>query len=190
MKTALCIGHSRKIRGRLDGGAVSYGGVSEHDFNSELAGLVQNHLKKSGIASAIFDEYSGSGYTAAMKDVSEKIRKFGADLALEFHFNSADSAQANGYEYICWHASPNGTRMATILLSEHGRYFPKAKARGVVLSRSEAERGGGFLRHTPCPAVILEPFFGNNSAEWALYSGNMDRLAEMYASAITKYFGK
>lgn len=190
MKVALCIGHSRKIRGRLDGGAVSVGGVSEHEFNSELAGLVQDRLTSFGVESAIFDVYRGSGYTAAATDVAAQVRKFNADISVELHFNSSDDQKSNGYEYLHWHSSKAAQRLATIFLSEHGRFFPKAKARGLVSIDSEQDRGGGFLKRTHCPAAILEPFFGNNPKEWESYSTNMNRLADMYSSAITKYFGK
>lgn len=190
MKVALCIGHSRKIRGRLDGGAVSVDGTSEHEFNSELLGRVQEKLGAVGVESEIFDMYGGSGYTAAMTDVAGKLRKYGADIAVEAHFNSSDSATSNGYEFLYWHTSGKGARLATIFLSEHGRYFPKARARGLVPIDSEKKRGGGFLKRTHCPAVILEPFFGSNPNEWESYSADMNRLAESYASAITKYFGK
>lgn len=188
MKVAICVGHSRQIRGRVDGGAVSVGGVSEHEFNSELAGLVQEKLLKAGVESAIFDVYRGSGYTAAMTDLAAQVKKYGADIAIELHFNSSDSVQSNGYEYLHWHNSKNGTRLATLFLSEHGRYFPKFRARGLVKIDSEKKRGGGFLKRTHCPAVILEPFFGSNPKEWEHYSGNMNRVADMYVSAITKYF--
>lgn len=188
MKVALCVGHSRKIRGRVDGGAVSVDGVSEFDFNSELAGLIQEKLMRAGINSAIFDAYHGSGYTAAMTDLAAQVKKYGADIVVELHFNSSDDPKSNGYEYLHWHNSKNGTRLATIFLSEHGRYFPKSRARGLVNISSEKQRGGGFLKRTHCPAVVLEPFFGSNRKEWDHYSENMDRLADMYVSAITKYF--
>lgn len=186
MKVAICVGHSRRILGKLDGGAVSAGGVNEHTFNSEVAGLLAEKLKRFGIVATIFDSYSGNGYGAAMRDVAEKVRKFGADIALELHFNAADGS-AKGYEYLCYNSSPNGKRLATILLSEHGRAFPVAKARGVK-PLSSGDRGCEFVRLTHCPAVICEPFFGDNQNEWGLYSRSIDRLAEVYASAVYKYF--
>lgn len=186
MKVAICVGHSRRILGKLDGGAVSAGGVNEHTFNGEVAGRFAEKLKAFGITPAIFDSYVGNGYTAAMRDVTYKVRKFGADLALELHFNAADGV-AKGYEYLCHNGSANGKRLATILLSEHGREYPVAKARGVKPLTS-GDRGYEFVNLTHCPAVICEPFFGDNEAEWNLYSGTIDRLAEVYANAVYKYF--
>lgn len=188
MKVAICVGHSRRKRGRIEGGAVSLGGISEHEFNSDIAVRLRAKLSSYGIQSEVFDDYPGSGYTAAMQHLASDIRKYGADIAIELHFNDADSNDANGYEYLCWHTSTKGRRLATIFLSEHGRKFPSRKARGVVRIDSEKKKGGGFLRHTHCPAVICEPFFGRNPAEWLAYNKNRDALADVYADAIRKYF--
>jgi len=186
MKVAICVGHSRRILGKLDGGAVSTGGVSEHEYNSEVAGRLREKLKAFGIESVIFDSYAGSGYTAAMRDVAAKVKAAKSDVALELHFNS-DTPSARGFEYLCHPNSPKGKRLATIALSEHARAFPTAKARGVK-PLSRGDRGYEFVNLTHCPAIICEPFFGSNVAEWKLYSESGDRLAESYASTIYKYF--
>jgi N-acetylmuramoyl-L-alanine amidase len=189
MKVAICVGHSRRILGRYDGGAVSVGKVSERSFNSELAGRLQDKLKAYGISSNVFDDYVGSGYSSAMDDVARKVKAYGSDLALELHFNSSDSAQSNGYEYLFHHLSDKGRRLATLLLSEHNRKFPAFKARGVIPIDSNG-RGFAFLQKTSCPAVICEPFFGSNQKEWDFYSKALDALAEVYADAIYKYFAQ
>lgn len=186
MKVAICVGHSRRILGRLDGGAVSVGKVSEHAFNSEVAGHLRDKLKAYGIESTIFDRYDSNGYTSAMRDVAERARKYGADIALELHFNSA-SESANGYEYLCHNKSIKGKRLATIALSEHGRANPAMKARGVKLLTAN-DRGYEFVNLTHCPAVICEPFFGSNAKEWAAYSADVPKLAGVYADTCYKYF--
>ena len=189
MKVAICIGHSRHVLGRFDGGAISVGDVPERTFNSELAGRFQDKLKAYGISSVVFDDYAGNGYSSAMQDVANKVKSYGADLAFELHFNSSDSPQSNGYEYLCHYKSDGGRRLATLLLSEHGRKFPAFKARGVVPIDSNG-RGFAFLQKTLCPAVICEPFFGSNQKEWDTYSKSLDTLAEVYADAVYKYFAK
>lgn len=186
MKVAICVGHSRRILGKLDGGAVSTGKISEHEYNSEIAGRLREKLKAFGIDSVIFDSYAGNGYTAAMRDVAAKVKAAKADVALELHFNSADPS-AHGFEYLCHANSPNGKRLATIALSEHAREFPASKARGVKPLTS-GDRGYEFVNLTHCPAIICEPFFGSNADEWKLYSGSRDRLAESYANTLYKYF--
>lgn len=188
MKVALCIGHSRRVLGKPEGGAVSVGDVTEYEYNSEVAGYLEEELNKVGIKTAIFDVYGGSSYGAAMDDVARKVRSFGADIAIELHFNASSSPHSKGYEFLCWHKSNGGKRLATILLSEFGREFPAMSARGVKECNDDS-RGASFLKKTHCVAVITEPFFGSNPVEWGHFAGAHERVAEAYANAIVKYFG-
>ena len=43
---AICVGHSRHINGKRDGGAVSVGGVSEWTFNLDLAQEIDRILRE------------------------------------------------------------------------------------------------------------------------------------------------
>jgi N-acetylmuramoyl-L-alanine amidase len=188
MKVAICIGHSRKVLGKTEGGAVSVDGTTEHEWNSEVAGYLEEELNKVGIKTAIFDVYAGSSYSAAMDDVARKVRSFGADVAIELHFNASSSPHSKGYEFLAWHKSNGGKRLATIMLSEFGREFPAMSARGVKECNDDS-RGASFLKKTHCVAVLTEPFFGTNPNEWKVFSQTHERVAKAYAAAITKYFG-
>jgi N-acetylmuramoyl-L-alanine amidase len=46
-----------------------------------------------------------------------------------------------------------------------------------------------FLRKTPCPACIAEPFFGSNKNDVALIHADISKLAGVYAEGINNYFG-
>lgn len=188
MKVAICVGHSRRILGRLDGGAVSVDGTSEHEFNSEIAGLLADKLRAYGIKSNIFDSYGGSGYTTAMRDAAEQVRRYNADLAVELHFNAADG-RASGFEYLCHHKSAKGHKLADLCLAEHKQAYPLLKSRGVKTLAPD-DRGYLFVNYTHCPAVLCEPFFGDNIREWRVYKSDMKKLADTYAAAIYKYFAQ
>lgn len=181
MKVAICVGHSRDG----DDGAESVSGITEWSYNHTLAGFLKEALRLRGIQSEIFDHYKGSGYTAAMRDVAAQVAQYDADIALELHFNSAD-ASANGFEYLFWHSSNKGARLAASLISTHSKGLPGFKNRGPKPIDAN-DRGGSFLRLTDCPAVICEPFFGSNDKEWDFYSVNYSKLAEVYADAIVTY---
>jgi N-acetylmuramoyl-L-alanine amidase len=187
MKIAICVGHSRRVRGNPEGGAVSASGISEHELNSELAGIVQEKLKALGIESVIFDKYVGATYSAAMTDIARQVKKYGADIAMELHANSSDSESANGYEFLCYETSTKARRLAILFLSEFGRAFPASRARGVKLC-NRSSRGSLFLRLTHCPAIITEPFFLSNKGEYAKYLQELPRIAEAYTNAIQNYF--
>jgi len=181
MKVAICVGHSRDG----DDGAESVSGITEWAYNDTLAGFLKEALRLRGIESEIIDHYKGKGYSAAMRDAAAQVANYGADIALELHFNSADSS-ANGFEYLFWHSSNKGARLAASLISTHAKNFSGFKNRGPKPIDAN-DRGGSFLRLTPCPAVICEPFFGSNDREWNFYSINYSKLAEAYADAIVLY---
>jgi N-acetylmuramoyl-L-alanine amidase len=47
-----------------------------------------------------------------------------------------------------------------------------------------------FLRKTPCPAVIAEPFFGSNPSDVALMQSDLSKLAAVIAEGINQYYGR
>ena len=185
MKTvALCIGHSRFINGKRDGGAVSVGNVNEWTYNSELADMIQGRLENMGIASKVYDEYVGVGYTAAMKWVATQLDKDNVDAAVELHFNSA-GADATGHEWLYWHSSQKGFALASKADHEMRRLIPGFKARGCK-PLSSGSRGAEFCRLTPCPAIITEPFFGSNKADWDIAVNNKEEIAEAIALSLAQ----
>ena len=178
---AICIGHSRKIGNRYDGGAYSeHLKINERDFNLKVATKLSAELTRKGIPSKIFDHYAGNGYGYAMTNMAEQVRKAQATIAVELHFNSA-SPSASGHEWLHWHSSLLGASIAKNFETEFRRAFSGIKSRGVKPIK-KTERGGKFLELTHCPAVILEPFFGSSETDCEQIS--VDGLATAYANAI------
>lgn len=187
---ALCVGHSRWISGRRDGGSISVSGEDEWHYNDTLAReLAQRLHDRPGIASVIINEYQGSGYTTAMRNLASQLRTLGnVGLAVELHFNSA-TGKARGHEWLHWCSSKNGLRAATEMHLAVSRAFPQSElpARGVQ-SISASDRGAEFLRLTPMPAIICEPFFGDNAADWKLATTRFGELADAMASGLANAF--
>lgn len=177
----ICIGHSRSG----DKGAVNTDGVSEHTFNSEVGHLTANLLRKEGYAVHVIDKYSGGSYSGAIRWIADYLKKVGATLAVELHFNSA-GPYAEGHEWLHWHRSVKGQKLASSFNQAFKESFPEAKVRGVKPADKE-DRGSLFLRLTRCPAIILEPFFGSNKKETEFYTQNKSVLASTYAKALTDY---
>lgn len=178
---AICIGHSRKINGRYDGGAYSPTlKINERDFNLKVASKLQDILDSSGIESVILNDYKGNGYGSAMADVAMQVKKAKASLAIELHFNSA-SPEATGHEWLYWHNSAIGQKIARKFDDEFSKAFPDMKKRGVK-AITKKDRGGKFLELTHCPALILEPFFGSSALDCSRI--NVKGIAEAYAKAI------
>lgn len=175
---ALCVGHSRVG----DRGAINTRGVSEHAFNAPLAERVAELLRESGHKAHVIKSYDAVDYGTAMRWVANKVGRLRADAAVEFHFNSAGPS-AEGYEYLFWGSSKRSEKLATCFLQAHRASYPRAVNRG-ILARNAKHNGAGFLRRTPCPAVILEPFFGSNAKETEIYSDSRELLASTYADAL------
>lgn len=183
MKTvALCVGHSRKINGSRDGGAVSVGGVQEWHYNLELAEIIKDDLALSGIKAVIISEYQGTGYTSAMRNVAVQVKNVQASLAIELHFNAA-STTATGHEWLYWHSSSNGKKLAEETAAAMIDLVPEIKPRGIKPKKS-GDRGGEFLRLTHCPSMITEPFFGSNSYDWDIALRKKTEIAQAIAKGI------
>lgn len=182
---AICVGHSRHIAGKRDGGAVSAGGVSEWTFNRDLAFQIDRVLREKGVVSLVIDDYKGNGYTDSMRWLASEIKAKGATLAIELHFNAA-SGTAKGHEWLFWQTSKDGKALASALRGAYEKAFPLSANRGIK-AKVSGERGGEFLKLTHCPAVICEPFFGDNPAEWQTASSSVSAMAEAMATGITDY---
>ena len=184
MKLALCIGHSRRIDGKRDGGAVSVGGINEWTYNRELAEMVANRLDpKYGVV--IIANYEGAGYTAAMTWLAKHLKELKVDVAIELHFNDA-TPSANGSEWLHYHSSTKGKYLAQCFEGAFKRHVPESKPRGLKGLKA-GDRGNEFVKLTHCPAIIVEPFFGSNEKDWAIATEHKNQIADAYAEALTKY---
>jgi N-acetylmuramoyl-L-alanine amidase len=178
---AICIGHSRKIGNRYDGGAYSsWLKMNERDFNTLVASLLSKHLSQNGIPSRIISHYDGAGYGYAMQDVANQVRDMRASLAIELHFNSSIPS-ANGHEWLYWHSSPKGKALAQAFSNQFNKDFPNIRNRRLI-GITKSGRGGLFLRNTHCPAIITEPFFGSNQSDCSQVTPHS--VAKSYAKAL------
>jgi len=178
---AILVGHSRAG----DNGAESIVGEDEWSFNREVAGRAYTILRGAGYNVVLIDHYKGNGYMNSVVWLGQRLRGLGAALCFELHFNSA-AKEANGHEYIYYYTSLKGRDLAQCFSRAHTKIFPKSKSRGIkAVDRSG--RGSLYLRKTPCPAIICEPFFGSNIDDWATYSGAKHELAQVYADACMSY---
>ena len=175
---ALCVGHSRQG----DSGAASIDGTTEWDYNSDLAERI---AAKTQQEIRVYNAYGGKGYTSAMRWLAKKLKKDGAEFAIELHFNAA-SPSATGHEWLYWNTSTNGRLLARSLRDSMEDAFPQFTSRGIK-ARGKGSRGASFLRLPNCPAVIAEPFFGTNQDDWQLAKDHRDGLATAITGGIVLY---
>jgi N-acetylmuramoyl-L-alanine amidase len=169
----ICIGHSRRIAGRRDGGAVSRAGWSEWAWNSGVAGHMQKALHVAGQRTVIVDAYQGEGYDAAMRWLAGHLKSLGVVVAVELHFNFAGPT-ATGHEWLHWRGSREGQRLAERFDARFAAAVPQLQRRGLkermpgrLAPPGHNNRGWQFLGWTHCPAIIAEPFFGSNAEDVA-----------------------
>ena len=175
---AICVGHSRPN----DSGAASVTGVTEWDYNSELAEMIGKELKQ---PYKIYHTYKGGSYVTAMRWLARKLDEDRVDTAVELHFNAA-TPKATGHEWLHWHTSEKGRLLARTLRDSFEDSFPLFRSRGIK-PRKKGSRGAYFLRATSMPACIAEPFFGTNEEDWDLAVNSKQGMASAIAGGITLY---
>lgn len=178
---AICVGHSRSG----DKGAVNVDGVTEWAFNQPLAKRICELIEQAGHSAVMVDRYEGGTYTSAMLWLAKRVKEVKADVALELHFNSAGRL-ATGYEFLPWFSSTKGLALGQKLLGSFAKFFPEQKSRGIKPCDA-SDRGGLFLRKTPCVALVCEPFFGSNVADTAFFSARREELARAYAEGVLNW---
>lgn len=150
MKIALSIGHSPK-----DGGAETYDKkYSEYSFWKHHLPLLQKELQQMGtrhLSSTVpTPEEPTPGHAAAA------CNNTGAHLAIEFHFNSADSPSATGTETLYWESSPKG-KLAATLVNDAMVSVLELKNRGLKPVNRQSARAVSYFTKTRMPAVLVEP---------------------------------
>tara|TARA_R110000772_G_scaffold5454_8_gene19551 strand:- start:9214 stop:9840 length:627 start_codon:yes stop_codon:yes gene_type:complete len=153
-KVALVIGHDESKRG-------AYGnlGISEWKFNREL---VYDELAN-GITNVEYQIFlrnpTTKGYTNQMIELHKEIDAWGANYAIEFHFNGSSNEDVNGHEILYY--SANGKAMAEKLDKAFDKYLNN-NDRNLKQINTAKENGYQFLYRGNSTCIIAEPFFGEH----------------------------
>lgn len=153
MKVALVIGHKM-----TSGGAASYNGVTEFEYNEELVGMVASNLMDSDIEVLIF-------HRKKYLELPGEINAKNPDLVISFHCNSFNT-EATGSEVLYYHKSIAGQALAETFVDALHKCLG-LRSRGAKPKRTE-DRGGIILRYTNAPCIILEPFFIDNPLDFSV----------------------
>ncbi len=169
---ALVIGHKKSSPGAVNERA----GLSEFDFNEDLAIRIEKKVKKTEVQRI---------YRRTYKGLPDDINTLDPDFIVSLHCN-AFNGRASGTEVLYYHKSEDGKKMAEILLNHLVEHL-KLPNRGIKPKTAE-DRGGPLLRYTKAPCVIAEPFFIDNDSDLskAQEDEDIDELAVAYTKAIEK----
>ena len=167
-RCALVIGHKNVSPGAINKNSD----LSEFKFNEELASLIEQKVKHTGIHRV---------YRRTYASLPGDINELDPDFIISLHCNAYDGS-ASGSETLYHHRSPMGKEIAGILLEKVVNCL-NLPNRGTK-PRSSEDRGGYLLRYTLAPCVIAEPFFIDNDSDLERATANLNSLAEAYAKAI------
>lgn len=169
MKLVINIGHGGK-----DPGAVNKElGVTENQFNRQL-GVTIKQLWPYYVR---LIEQDDSGLNQLVRD----INTMEPDLVVSLHCNAAEAKTATGTETLYWHTSTEGKRLAECVQAR------MVKALGLADRGIKPRDNLAILRGTKCPAIIVEPFFISNGADYAKV--DIDALAKAILIGVSDYVG-
>jgi N-acetylmuramoyl-L-alanine amidase len=165
---ALVIGHQEDSPGAVNKNS----NISEFEFNSRLAPLIEKKVKKAKVQLVS---------RRSLDTLPGDINALDPDFIVSLHCNAFDSI-ASGTEVLYCYKSKKGKEVAETLLMRLVEHMA-LRNRGIV-PRREGELGYKVLCETKAPAVIAEPFFISSDDDLAKAMGDMEGLAEAYAKAI------
>jgi|DEB0MinimDraft_4_1074332.scaffolds.fasta_scaffold00223_17 N-acetylmuramoyl-L-alanine amidase len=152
-KLAIIVGHNSQKQGAVR----ADNGQSEFEFNTGLAKCIHAYADAS-VESQIFFRKPGVGYPQEVIDVYKEVDQWGADAAIELHFNAAGKT-ATGTEVLS-SGTPGSMALAGYVQDKMVDALGLPD-RGVKV-RADGGRGSRSLMAGKAPTILIEPFFGSN----------------------------
>lgn len=171
MKIALLPGHARK----KDGAVVCagyYEGFGEFVLASHYLPALRDGLAERGHDVQITNRENAGGTTPSYS--AKAANKTRADLALEFHFNSA-SSDTTGCEVLYWHKSAKGKEFAEKLSARLAKLLGVRNRGAKAIGESSEDRGYHAFRVSRMPFYMIEPCFAGSNPEEARIFGTLIR---------------
>ena len=162
MKIALLPGHARKSEGATVC-AGYYESFGEFALASHYLPQVRECLECLGHDAVITCRENAGGTTPSYS--AKAANATGANLALEWHFNSVDDPKTAGCEVLYWGRSEKSQLFAEKLSARMARILGVPN-RGAKPVTDKEDRGYSAFHKSRMPFFMLEPCFaGSNDAE-------------------------
>jgi len=123
------------------------------------------------------DEYVGLTARAEFSNRND------SDVFISYHFNSADSDSANGFEIFTTPPENNSDKLAAKIWSAHRKQLPAQWDRGLK------EANFTVIAKAACPAVLIEGEFIHTPAGEAFIIQNKQAMAHAVADGVLAYLG-
>ena len=152
MNVALSIGHHPAAQGcdTIDGK------WTEYSFWATQLPLLADTLQRMGHEAHVVNRSDSGGKTPSY--AAAACNAVNADLAIEFHFNSASSRAASGTETFYWATSARG-KIAAEMIQQAMVEVLKLPDRGCKTIGHPSENAYEFFHRTSMPAILVEPAF-------------------------------
>jgi N-acetylmuramoyl-L-alanine amidase len=167
MKIVVNGGHEPNV----DSGAVG-SRSTEAEVTQKLMLLVSAYLEKAGCKVMAVQ-------TADLAEICNVTNRWGADILVSIHCN-AFNQKAKGTETFAYYGSNAGDALAHHIQSQI------VSSIGTI-DRGVKEAGYYVLKHTKCPAVLVETAFIDNKGDEQLLLDKTDEFARAIARGVTDY---
>lgn len=158
-KLAVVVGHNKKAPGAS---SVSPINLSEFDFNNQVAAAMEEEGAHYNLVVKRFNREPNTSYTAEIAEVYERVKQWGADVAIELHFNSLNSS-STGTEVLHAAGSSKSQALSAKLVAAMGELLGlKIRHGNGLVACQKGDRGYSSLVAIEAPTALVEPFFGSN----------------------------
>lgn len=159
----------------LDSGAIGQTGLQEADVARNMMTRVANYLKAVGHEVQVVQANE-------LYDITDMSNAFGSELFVSIHCNSAANTEAKGTETFCYKLGGEGENLANAIQSQIVTNL-------CTVNRGVKEASFYVLKHTNCPAVLVETAFISNVEDEAMLMDEttVDNFCSAIARGVTDY---
>lgn len=162
----------------------------EYEFNRDIVKRIKNKLNENNIQSFILvPELEDISLSERCKRANKFCKKNKNCILISIHAN-AFNGTANGWECYTSIGNTKADKYASILYEEAKIYFKDKNIR-TDYSDNDPDKESSFyiLKHTICPAILIENFFMDNESDckYILSEEGRDNISNMIVSAILKF---
>lgn len=159
-----------------DPGAVGATGLQEAVVAQDIMQSVMYYLQQAGYETIQIQENE-------LQDICDQSNEFGADLFVSIHCNAAGNTEAQGTETFCMSEFSEGGKLARCIQSQI------ISSMGTVDRGVKVGSGLYVIKHTDCPAVLVETAFISNTEDECILASEkgQDGFARAISRGITDY---
>ena len=192
MKVLFIPGHG----GIIDGVYQTYGKRSpiwpdgrqlfEGDFNRKIVNKLVLLCNDYNIdCKNIVPELEDISLKERVNRVNKEVQDDKNVLLIEVHANAASSSRAKGFEFFTSKGTSASDNLADVMIEEYRDSMPEIPLRADTRDGDlDKDRDFYIIKHTYCPAILIETAFMTNEIECKMMLDEEDRFVEAIFNGI------